>query len=160
MSQDNYPVQTRRHSAAHLMAAAIRDLWPNARFGVGPATSTGFYYDIALEEPLTVEDLPRIEKRMKELRKKKKKFYREAHGINEAIEFMAAEGQDFKVELLKLLRDKGSTAIVRETGDESVVSDGLDEITFYRTGDFVDLCRGPHVDVWRASLNTALAISA
>jgi len=146
MSQDNYPVQTRRHSAAHLMAAAIRDLWPNARFGVGPATSTGFYYDIALEEPLTVEDLPRIEKRMKELRKKKKKFYREAHGINEAIEFMAAEGQDFKVELLKLLRDKGSTAIVRETGDESVVSDGLDEITFYRTGDFVDLCRGPHVE--------------
>ena len=74
MSQDNFPVETRRHSAAHLMAAAIKDLWPNAKFGVGPATATGFYYDIQLEEPLTVEDLPKIEKRMKELRKKKKKF--------------------------------------------------------------------------------------
>ena len=59
---------------------------------------------------------------------------------------MAKEGQDFKVELLKLLRDKGSTAIAKETGDESVAGEGLDEITFYRTGDFVDLCRGPHVD--------------
>jgi len=146
MSQDNFPVETRRHSAAHLMAAAIKDLWPNAKFGVGPATTTGFYYDIALEEPLTIEDLPKIEKRMKELRKKKKKFYCEAHKIDDAIDFMANEGQDFKVELLKLLRDKGSTAIAKETGDESVASDGLDEITFYRTGDFVDLCRGPHVD--------------
>jgi len=146
MSQDTFPVETRRHSAAHLMAAAIKDLWPNAKFGVGPATATGFYYDIALDEPLTVEDLPKIEKRMKELRKKKKKFYCEAHQIDEAIDFMANEGQDFKVELLKLLRDQGSTAIAKETGDESVAGDGLDEITFYRTGDFVDLCRGPHVD--------------
>lgn len=146
MSQDNIPVETRRHSAAHLMAAAIKDLWPNAKFGVGPATATGFYYDIQLEEPLTVEDLPKIEKRMKELRKKKKKFYCEAHGIDEAIDYMAKEGQDFKVELLKLLRDKGSTAIAKETGDESVAGEGLDEITFYRTGDFVDLCRGPHVE--------------
>lgn len=146
MSQDQFPVETRRHSAAHLMAAAIKDLWPNAKFGVGPATATGFYYDIALDEPLTVEDLPRIEKRMKELRKKKHRFVCEALNVDEAIAYMDREGQDFKVELLKLLRDKGSTAIAKETGDESVVGEGVDEITFYKTGDFVDLCRGPHVD--------------
>ncbi len=146
MSQDAFPVETRRHSAAHLMAAAIKDLYPTARFGVGPATETGFFYDIALDEPITVEDLPKIEKRMKELRKKKHKFEREEVSADEAIEYMKKEGQDFKVELLELLRDKGSTAIAKETGDEAVVGDGETTISFYRTGDFVDLCRGPHVD--------------
>jgi threonyl-tRNA synthetase len=147
MSQDAFPVETRRHSAAHLMAAAIKDLYPTAKFGVGPATETGFFYDIALDEPITVEDLPKIEKRMKELRKKKKYFIREEISAEEAIDYMAKEGQDFKVELLELLRDKGSTAIAKETGDESVVGeDGEATISFYRTGDFVDLCRGPHVD--------------
>lgn len=146
MSQDAFPVETRRHSAAHLMAAAIKDLYPTAKFGVGPATETGFFYDIALDEPITTEDLPKIEKRMKELRKKKKYFIREEVSADEAIEYMKKEGQDFKVELLKLLRDKGSTAIAKETGDEAVVGEGETSISFYRTGDFVDLCRGPHVD--------------
>ena len=147
MSQDAFPVETRRHSAAHLMAAAIKDLYPTARFGVGPATATGFFYDIALDEPITVDDLPKIEKRMKELRKKKKYFVREEVSADEAIEYMKKEGQDFKVELLELLRDKGSTAIAKETGDDSVVGDADETtISFYRTGDFVDLCRGPHVD--------------
>jgi len=148
MSEDVIPLDTKRHSCAHLMAAAIQDLWPGTRFGVGPATEHGFYYDVALpgDETLTVEDLPKIEKRMKELRKKKAKFGVEAKPIGEAIEYMRRHGQDLKVELLELLRDKGSTAIARETGDEAVAADGVDEVTFYTLGDFVDLCRGPHVD--------------
>jgi len=146
MPQDAFPVDTRRHSAAHLMAAAIKDLYPDAKFGVGPATATGFFYDIALNEPLTMDDLPKIEKRMKELRKEKHRFEREELDVDEAIACMARENQPFKVELLKLLRDKGSTAIARETGDESVVGEGAETVSFYRTGGFVDLCRGPHVD--------------
>jgi len=146
MSQDAFPVETRRHSAAHLMAAAIKDLFPTAQFGVGPATATGFYYDIALDEPLTLEDLPRIEKRMKEMRAQKHRFACEELPIADAIAYMERENQPLKVELLKLLRDKGSTAIAKETGDESVVAEGAETVTFYRTGDFVDLCRGPHVD--------------
>lgn len=146
MSQEAYPVDTKRHSAAHLMAAAVRELWPNARFGVGPATASGFFYDIALDETLTPEDLTRIEKKMKELRKKKLPFERIDLPIDKAIDYMKEHGQDFKVELLKLLREKGSTAIAKETGDMSVVGEGVDTVSFFKTGDFVDLCRGPHVD--------------
>lgn len=144
--QETFPLDTRRHSCAHLMAAAIKDLWPTAKFGVGPATATGFYYDIALDKPLTTEDLDAIEKRMKELRKKKVRIERSELDIDEAIAFMAKEGQDFKVELLTLLKEKGSTAIAKETGDDSVVADGVDTVSFYKLGDFTDLCRGPHVD--------------
>lgn len=148
MSEDAIPLDTKRHSCAHLMAAAIQDLWPGTRFGVGPATAQGFFYDVALpgDETLTIEDLPKIEKRMKELRKKKAKFEVEAKPVDDAIEYMRGQGQDMKVELLELLRDKGSTAIAKETGDEAVAADGVDEVTFYKLGDFVDLCRGPHVD--------------
>lgn len=146
MSQPEFPLDTKRHSAAHLMAAAIKDLWPEARFGVGPATETGFFYDINLPEAFTPEDLPRIEKRMKELRKKKHKFERVELPIDKAIEYMKEQGQDFKVELLTLLKEKGSTAVAKETGDDAVAGDGLDSVSFYKTGDFVDLCRGPHVD--------------
>lgn len=146
MSQVDFPIDTKRHSAAHLMAAAIKELWPNARFGVGPATATGFYYDIALDETLTPEDLSKIEKKMKELRKKKLSFERMELPVDQAIGYMKEQGQDFKVELLELLRDKGSTAIAKETGDESVVADGVDTVSFFKTGSFVDLCRGPHVD--------------
>lgn len=146
MSQQDFPLDTKRHTAAHLMAAAVKEMWPTAKFGVGPATATGFYYDIALPETLTVEDLQKIEKRMKEMRKKKIPIEREVLPIDKAIDYMKREGQDFKVELLELLRTKGSTAVAKETGDESVAADGLDEVSFYKLGDFVDLCRGPHVD--------------
>ncbi|GGE47132.1 threonine--tRNA ligase [Marinicauda pacifica] len=146
MSQASFPIDTKRHSAAHLMAAAVKDIWPNARFGVGPATATGFFYDIALDETLTPDDLQTIEKRMKEMRKKKLPFERVDLPVEQAIGYMKEQGQDFKVELLELLRDKGSTAIAKETGDESVVEEGVDTVSFFKTGDFVDLCRGPHVD--------------
>ena len=139
-----------RHSCAHLMAAAVQQIWPDAKFGVGPPTQNGFYYDIDIPHQLTPEDLPKIETMMRKLRKKKQKYYCREVNIDEAISFMSDQKQDYKVELLELLRDKGTTAILKETGDDGVVSDnpsgGASTVTFYQTGDFVDLCRGPHID--------------
>lgn len=140
-------LETMRHSAAHLMAAAIQSLWPEAKFGVGPTTRNGFYYDVDLPVSLSVEDLPKIELRMRELRNAKHAFARRELPIDEAIAFMDRTGQTYKVELLTLLKEKGSTAIAKETGDEGLVEEGrgADQVSFYDTGPFVDLCRGPHV---------------
>ncbi|HET8913204.1 MAG TPA: threonine--tRNA ligase [Ktedonobacteraceae bacterium] len=139
-----------RHSTAHLMAAAVQALWPEAKFGVGPAVKNGFYYDMELPVSLTPKDLERIELKMRELRKKKLGYERIEVNIDEAIADMSQRNQPFKVELLQLLKERGSTAVVEETGDADAV--GLSEgqggakiVTFYKTGDFVDLCRGPHV---------------
>ncbi len=142
-----------RHSCAHLLAAAVQDIWPEARFGVGPATDQGFYYDILFPEPISETDFPRIEARMREIRAGNVGFVREEIGIAAATEFMRRTRQDFKVELLELLRTKGSTAVAKETGDSSAAGDtdhvggatGVDTVSFYTVSDFVDLCRGPHV---------------
>ena len=152
---------TMRHSCAHLLAAAVEDLWPDAKFGVGPAPEEGFYYDILFPEPISETDFPRIEARMRELRDARSTFRREEVPIDEATRVMAAAGQGFKLELLELLRTVGSTAVARETGDDSVgaggvgaggvgaggaAGAGVDTVSFYTVSDFVDLCRGPHVD--------------
>lgn len=137
-----------RHSAAHLMAAAIQQLWPEARFGVGPAVEHGFYYDVDVPVKLTDEDLPKIENKMRELRNKKLSYERVELSIDDAITEMEKRGQTFKVELLHLLKEKGSTAVAEETGDDDAVgTDGASAVSFYHTGDFVDLCRGPHVSL-------------
>lgn len=139
-------LHTARHSCAHLMAAAIQQLWPTAKFGVGPATKNGFYYDVLFPKPIGWEELEKIETKMRELRKKKLPLEREEVGIDEAIQLMTDTGQEFKVELLKLLKEKGSTAVAKETGDDDVVdSDGVAHVSLYRLGGFVDLCRGPHI---------------
>ena len=142
-----------RHSAAHLMAAAVQQLWPEAKFGVGPPTRNGFYYDIDLPQSLSAEDFPRIEEKMRELRKARLPYVRREIAIDEAISYMSEAGQPFKVELLGLLKEKGTTAVARETGDESMAAaadgpgaGGADQVSFYETGSFVDLCRGPHVE--------------
>jgi threonyl-tRNA synthetase len=135
-----------RHSTAHLMAAAVQALYPEAKFGVGPAVKSGFYYDIDLPVQLGPKDLERIEQKMRELKNKKLGYERAEHNIDEAIAEMERRNQTYKVELLKLLKEKGSTAVAAETGDDDAVgSDGADSVSFYQTGDFVDLCRGPHV---------------
>jgi threonyl-tRNA synthetase len=138
-----------RHSAAHLMAAAVQDLWPEAKFGVGPTTKDGFYYDIDLPVPLGLADLEKVEAKMGELRKKGLTFERTEVPIDEAIAEMERLGQPYKVELLKLLKEKGTTQIVKEFGDEGVADGnaeaGATQVSFYRTGGFLDLCRGPHV---------------
>ena len=115
-----------RHSAAHVMAEAIQRLYPDAQFAYGPETEDGFYYDVKLPEgSITEEDLPRIEKIMREIIKGKQLFARELIRRDEALKLFA--GQKFKVLTLNNLLK-----------DEPVVS-------VYRQGGFVDLCRGPHV---------------
>ncbi|MEI6044762.1 MAG: threonine--tRNA ligase [Chloroflexota bacterium] len=139
-----------RHSAAHLMAAAVQQLWPTARFGVGPAVKNGFYYDLDLPVQLTQADLGKIEQKMRELKNKKLPYERIELPVDEAIAEMERRGQTYKVELLNLLKEKGSTAVAKETGDEDVIgsneSGGVAQVSFYKTGEFLDLCRGPHVE--------------
>ncbi|CAL1549061.1 unnamed protein product, partial [Lymnaea stagnalis] len=116
-----------RHSAAHLMAAAVSAIWSDAKFGVGPAIENGFYYDLDLPVSLTPKDLEKIEQKMRELKNKKLPYERVEVPVDEAIAEMERLGQTYKVELLALLKEKVT-------------------ISLYRTGDFVDLCRGPHVN--------------
>ena len=150
LSEQEAALYRMRHSCAHLLAAAVQSLWPEAKFGVGPAVKFGFYYDILLPTPLGPPELQKIEKRMRELRNKKHPFIRQELPIDEAIAEMARRGQQFKVELLTLLKEKGSTAVAKETGDDDLVAEGAGAgqttVSFYQTGDFVDLCRGPHVE--------------
>lgn len=113
-----------RHSAAHLMAAAIEQLFPNARFAIGPPVDNGFFYDVDLPRSLTPDDLGRIEERMRKLQLQNEPFEREVVSRDEALRRFA--GNPYKVEII----------------DE--IPDG-EEITTYRLGDFLDLCRGPHV---------------
>ncbi len=122
-----YDVETIRHSAAHVMAAAVKQLFPNARFDIGPATENGFYYDFELDRSLAPEDLKSIEKAMKKLIGRKLPFERFELSRAEAEQMLRADNQVYKLERLA------------DIPDGSVIS-------FYRTGDFVDLCRGPHVD--------------
>ncbi|MBS0359076.1 MAG: threonine--tRNA ligase [Proteobacteria bacterium] len=146
----HFPIETMRHTCAHLMAAAIQSLWPEAKFGVGPAIDNGFYYDVCLNEPIKETDLPRIEKAMQKIAKRRLPLVRTEVSIEEAIQTMQGLNQPYKVELLKLLQEKGSTAIAKETGDNDVVetndSGKPPVISFYQLGEFTDLCRGPHVE--------------
>ncbi len=147
---ENFPLHTQRHSCAHLMAAAVHALWPSAQFGTGPAIDNGFYYDVLLDKSLDESDLAKIETEMKRLKKQRLKFERSEWTIDSAIQTMQTLGQDFKVELLYLLKEKGSTAVVKETGDAEALGvqleSGVEKVSFYQTGGFMDLCRGPHVE--------------
>ena len=140
-------IDTMRHSCAHVMAAAISDIWPEAQFGVGPSTSTGFYYDVLFPSPIGKEDLSQIERAMRLIQRQSLPFERVIRPIGEAIDLSEVTGQYFKKELLELLRDKGSTAIATETGDDHVVNaEAINEVSYYALGGFEDLCRGPHVE--------------
>ncbi len=114
----------------------------------GPRRIRGFYYDILFPAPISEADFPRIEARMRQIRAEDTAFRRNEIGIAEATAFMKSTNQDFKVELLELLRTRGSTAVAKETGDASAAADasGVDTVSFYTVSDFVDLCRGPHVE--------------
>ncbi len=116
-------LDTMRHSLSHIMAEAVQLLFPGVRFGIGPAIDNGFYYDFELPRPLTPEDLPVIEEKMRELIKKDQVFIRENISKDEAIQLF--KDQPYKLELIGELKDG--------------------EITIYRSGDFTDLCAGPHV---------------
>jgi threonyl-tRNA synthetase len=137
-----------RHSAAHVLAAAVQELHPDAKFGVGPVIDHGFYYDIEVSRPLTPLDLQKIEKRMKEIIKRNEGFVREELPIDDAIAFFKKTNQDYKVDLLKDLKKKGTTAVSEE--EAGAMEAGASTASLYHTGKFVDLCRGPHVDSTKA----------
>jgi threonyl-tRNA synthetase len=137
-------LETIRHSLAHIMATAIQKLWPEAKFGVGPTTENGFYYDIDLgKQTLSEVDFKRIENTMRSIISADLPFEKSALSIEDAIGWAQANNQPYKEELLKDLRDKGTTNL-KDLGDD-VVLEGAKEAIFYKTGDFTDLCRGPHV---------------
>jgi threonyl-tRNA synthetase len=115
-----------RHSTAHVMAAAVLDLFPGTVIGIGPSTDEGFYYDFGFKQPLLPEHLPRIEARMRELVKQALPFVKEERPREEAIKLFQDLHQPLKLELIQ---DKVTDSNAR----------------LYRTGDFVDLCLGPHV---------------
>lgn len=137
------PIETQRHSAAHLMAAAIHSLHPEAKFGVGPSIEFGFYYDIDIGRPVTGSDLKAITDEMKKLIKENPSFEREDMGMDDAIVFFDKIGQTYKVELLKDLKEKGTTSLSEE--EKQDLGD-VEKVSVYKTGNFVDLCRGPHVE--------------
>lgn len=122
-----FPIETLRHSAAHVMAAAVQELYPDAKFDIGPATEDGFYYDFDLSTRLGAEDLEKIEEKIAEIAARRLPF--------ERIEVPRAEAQ-------KLLEDKQQPYKLERLAD---IPEG-EVISMYRCGDFLDLCRGPHVD--------------
>ena len=137
-----------RHSLAHIMASAVQKIKPEASFGVGPAIDNGFYYDFLVNENFTEAELKSIEKEMRSIINKNIPFEQENWPIDKAIEYFDSKNQKFKVELLNDLKTKGTTAVA-DAGDDDLAkgSEGeIKEVSIYRTGDFVDLCRGPHVD--------------
>ncbi|MFC5746727.1 threonine--tRNA ligase [Actinomadura rugatobispora] len=137
-----------RHSAAHVMAQAVQELFPEARLGIGPPVENGFYYDFDVPEPFTPEDLKRIEKRMREIVKQGQRFSRRPVSDEEAREELARE--PYKLELIGL---KGSAP---EAGEGADVEVGAGELTIYdnldaKSGElrWKDLCRGPHLPTTR-----------
>jgi threonyl-tRNA synthetase len=131
-----------RHSTSHLMALAVLELFPNVKFGIGPVIENGFYYDFDLDQKLTESDLLKIEEKMKELIKKDLKFERLEMTIDEAIELFKKLNQPYKIELLNDLKKYGTTKI-EERFDEDIKK--TNRVSIYRLGNFIDLCRGPHL---------------
>lgn len=144
LSMNEEKLHAMRHTAAHVLAAAVKQLYPEAKFGVGPVVENGFYYDILFDEPISENKLKKIEKRMKHIIKQGHEMLREEMTINDAIKFFKDEGQDFKVELLESLEKKGTTKLSDEESQD--IEAGATEATVYKTGDFTDLCRGPHLE--------------
>jgi threonyl-tRNA synthetase len=129
------PLDPMRHSAAHIMAEAVMDLFPGTRLGIGPAIENGFYYDFELPRPVTTDDLAAIEARMSESIKSDHPFVRKVLPPDEGRAFFAQRDQPYKVEILDDLR-----RAAQEKGEPEP------EVSTYEHGSFIDLCRGPHVD--------------
>ena len=127
------------------MAASIQELFPEARFGVGPVIEDGFYYDVHLSRSLVPEDLQGIERRMRQKVKQKLRFERSELPMAEAADVFGKMSQDFKVELLRDLETRGTTAVA-DLEDANLVGASVSEVSIYKTGGFTDLCRGPHVE--------------
>lgn len=119
-------LDTLRHSCAHIMASAVKRLYPRVKLGIGPAIQDGFYYDFDIPEKIGEEDLPRIEEEMKKIIQKNYPFIREEWPKTKAEEYFKKEGEIYKLELIKEIPG--------------------DTVSIYRHNDFIDLCRGPHLN--------------
>jgi len=144
-------LKSMRHSLAHIMAQAIQHLWPQAKFGVGPAIDNGFYYDIYLDNGTISEaDLPKIEEEMRKIVAADYPFERRDVSVEEAIDWAISGDQSFKVELLNDLKRSGTTVASELAGEKmGSASDGdskVETVSLYSQGDYTDLCRGGHVD--------------
>ena len=144
-------LKSMRHSLAHIMAQAIQHLWPQAKFGVGPAIDNGFYYDIYLDNGTISEaDLPKIEEEMRKIVAANYPFERRDVSVEEAIDWAIKGDQTFKMELLNDLKRSGTTVASELAGEKmGSVSDSdskVETVSLYSQGDYTDLCRGGHVD--------------
>ncbi len=147
---DKEQLHAMRHSLAHIMATAVQRLWPDAKFGVGPVVENGFYYDIDLgERKISDQQFAKIEKEMRKLIDYGDDFERFTMPIDQAIEWAREKEQPYKEELLNDLKRSGTTAAKDLDADElGLAADGnavIEEVSFYKNGNFTDLCRGPHV---------------
>lgn len=147
---DDTKLHAMRHSLAHITAAAVQRLWPEAKFGVGPVVDNGFYYDIDLGEIKVSEaNFPKIEKEMRALIKFGDDFERFEMPIDQAIAWAKENKQPYKEELLNDLKRSGTTVAkdldAEELGLASEGDAAVENVSFYKNGNFVDLCRGPHV---------------
>jgi threonyl-tRNA synthetase len=150
-------IHSMRHSAAHLLAAAVQKHFPDAQFGVGPVVEHGFYYDMLLPRPLTPEDVAMIQASLDALIAADLPFTREEWSLDQAIAYFDANAQPFKVELLRDLQERGTTSLRPEEA-EGLGADKPETASVYKTGDvFLDLCRGPHVE--RSSQVGAVALT-
>src|SRR5437867_3669862 len=124
--RDREGVEILRHSTAHLLAYAVKELFPEAQVTIGPVVENGFYYDFSFKRPFTPEDLDAIERRMAELAKKDFPVTREVWPRDKAVQYFKSVGERYKAEIVALIPAN-------------------EEVSLYREGDFIDLCRGPHV---------------
>ena len=124
--KDDQALELIRHDAAHVLAEAVQELYPGTQVTIGPAIENGFYYDFARNQPFTPEDFPAIEAKMREIIARNAAFECEVVDRDDAIRLFEKKGERFKVELIRDLP-------------------GTETITLYRQGEWVDLCRGPHM---------------
>lgn len=114
-----------RHDAAHILAEAVKELYPETQVTIGPAIENGFYYDFSRQEPFSTDDLEKIENKMREIVKRNEKLIREVWKRDDAVKFFRDIGEEYKAEIIASIPNN-------------------EDITLYRQGDFIDLCRGPH----------------
>jgi threonyl-tRNA synthetase len=151
MEQNNDQLHAMRHSLAHIMATAVTTLWPKAKLGVGPVVENGFYYDIDLGDiKISEDDFARIEAGMKEIIAANEPFERFELPIDQAIDWAKETEQPYKEELLNDLKRAGTTIAKDLDKDElGTIAEGdaaVENVSFYKNGNFTDLCRGPHVE--------------
>ncbi len=150
-TQENTNLHAMRHSLAHIMATAITTLWPEVKLGIGPVVENGFYYDVDLgETKLSEEDFKAITEEMRKVINANQPFERFELPVDEAINWAQANGQTYKEELLNDLKRAGTTEAKDidsvELGTVAEGDSAVENVSFYRNGDFTDLCRGPHVE--------------